>query len=188
MNTSFKAQAPVKAPAKVVTYIQTVFNFSAQRSRKIADALVTLSKEKVVVTTAIDSFLDYAKTAKDQEYADSRAANSVIALRPLLEFIAKNKTFEGTVAAIKKFKFKAPKAKSRKSVPKPPVSKPTSKLPERVKPQKAKTGKVLYMAYNHNGNELMKEPASKAVADKEARLYRQVTDNASYVEVYEAKV
>lgn len=187
MNTAFKAQAPVKAPAKVVTYIQTVFNFSAQRSRKIADALATLSKEKVLVTTAIDSFLAYAKTAKDQEYLDSRASNSVIALRPLLEFIAKNKTFDGTVAAIKKFKFKAPKAKSRKSVPKPPVSKTKGKLPVRVKPQKAKTGKVLYMAYNHNGTELMKEPAYKTVASKEAKVYSQATGNAAYVEVYEAK-
>jgi len=39
-----------------------------------------------------------------------------------------------------------------------------------------------YMAYNHNGTPLLKEPtAIKALANKEAKEYRHATSQSAYV-------
>ena len=42
--------------------------------------------------------------------------------------------------------------------------------------------KTAYMAYNHNGIELLKEATTKAKAEREAREYRYATGNAAYAE------
>ena len=41
----------------------------------------------------------------------------------------------------------------------------------------------LYMAYNHNGTELMRSPGTQAAADKEAKEYRAATGNTAYVDL-----
>lgn len=46
---------------------------------------------------------------------------------------------------------------------------------------------VKYMAYNHNGTELMQKPGTKSEAAREAREYRQATGNSAYYEEVAAK-
>ncbi len=41
-----------------------------------------------------------------------------------------------------------------------------------------------YMAYNHNGTELMLEPGTKAQATREAENYSIQTGNNSYVDLH----
>ena len=104
--------AAAKTPAKLVAFIQAVFNLKAPVATKIADSIVNISKEKSLVTPAIDAFLDFAKTAKQPEIDKAIKSKTVQNLKPVLAAIVKNKTFAGTIAAIKKFKFKAPSVKA----------------------------------------------------------------------------
>jgi hypothetical protein len=40
-----------------------------------------------------------------------------------------------------------------------------------------------YMAYNHNGTPLMKQPTTKAKATEELRKYQFATGNGGYVDL-----
>lgn len=51
---------------------------------------------------------------------------------------------------------------------------------------KTSSNKTLWMAYNHNGTALMKEPGSKRAANKELREYTQATGNAGSVDEFKA--
>lgn len=104
--------AAAKTPAKLISFLQAVFNLKAPAATKIADSIVHISKEKALVTPAIDAFLDFAKTAKQPEIDKAIKSKTVQNLKPVLAATVKNKTFAGTIAAIKKFKFKAPSVKA----------------------------------------------------------------------------
>lgn len=113
------------APKKVVLFLQSVFGFKAKAANTIAQTLTILSKEKIVATGSIDSFLAFARssTKADIEFASGR--KSITNLKPVLVALAKAKTFEATLANVNKFKFNSPIASTKPSVqasPKKPVS------------------------------------------------------------------
>lgn len=59
--------------------------------------------------------------------------------------------------------------------------------PTKVKKVKIEPATEMYMAYNHNGTELMKEPGTKAEAQKEMREYKKQTGNRAYIELVQGK-
>ncbi|MGL5013279.1 MAG: hypothetical protein ACRC6V_03190 [Bacteroidales bacterium] len=128
--------AAAKSPAKLISFLQEVFKLKAPAAKTMADTLVNLSKEKALVTPAIDAFLEFAKTAKQPDIEKAIKSKTVQNLKPVLVSIVKNKTFAGTIAAVKKFKFKAPVSKP--ATAKAPVSKPATAKAPVSKPATAK--------------------------------------------------
>lgn len=59
--------------------------------------------------------------------------------------------------------------------------------PVTEKKAKAEPATELYMAYNHNGTELMKKPGTKAEAQKEMREYKKQTGNKAYIDLVQGK-
>lgn len=104
--------AAAKSPAKLISFLQEVFKLKAPVAKTMADTLTHISKEKALVTPDIDAFLDFAKTAKQPAIDKAIKSKTVQNLKPVLASIVKNKTFAGTIAAVKKFKFKAPSVKA----------------------------------------------------------------------------
>lgn len=117
--------AAAKSPAKLISFLQEVFKLKAPVAKTMADTLTQISKEKALVTPAIDAFLEFAKTAKQPDIEKAIKSKTVQNLKPVLASIVKNKTFAGTIAAVKNFKFKAPVSKP--STAKAPLASSTSK-------------------------------------------------------------
>lgn len=119
MEISLKSTSATSAPKKVVTFLQAVFGFNAKTATTVALTLTSLSKEKLVNTSQIDSFLSFARssTNADIEFATGRKAFTN--LSPVLISLAKAKTFEATLANVNKFKFKSPIARTKPASTKP---------------------------------------------------------------------
>lgn len=114
MEIKLKSTSAAPAAKKVVTFLQAVFGFNAKVATSVAVSLTELSKEKALDSLHIDDFLAFAKAAKQVDIDKAIKSKSIQNMKAVLTAIVKNKTFSGKLAAIKKFKFKSPTAKSAK--------------------------------------------------------------------------
>tara|TARA_Y100000310_G_scaffold344616_1_gene458334 strand:- start:7047 stop:7592 length:546 start_codon:yes stop_codon:yes gene_type:complete len=154
-----------------------------KNAKKVLPTLEMYSKEKIVDTAGLDALLGFLKSADPERVEKFTNAKASINVKSAVKKLSVAKQFPTIIAALKLIKPLKGYQTNSSGKKQPPKDIETLRSIRRERVARISNNRdSSYMAYNHNGTKLMRQPGTKQEAEREARDYSSATGNGAYVD------